>query len=125
MKPLQIALKSVVKGLKVVTREVEKIEKLLNILDAAQTGGKNKSKAAGAKKAAAKRNAPRKSAPVEDRVTDVDAVLAVIERSPQGATTAQIKAKTGFSDKKVWNNVNRLKRQGKVKSEKRGLYRKS
>jgi len=56
------------------------------------------------------------------KVTAIDAVLGVIKRSRKGVTTAQIKEKTGFSEKKIWDIVNRAKRQGKVKSVGRGVY---
>ena len=39
-----------------------------------------------------------------------------------GVTTSQIKARTGINEKKIWDIVNRLKRQGKVKSAGRGVY---
>ncbi len=58
----------------------------------------------------------------ETKVTAIDAVLGVTKRSRKGVTTAHIKEKIGFSEKKIWDTVNRAKRQGKVKSVGRGVY---
>ena len=131
MKPLKLALKSVVKGLKVMTKEVEKIERILDALEAGQTPRKPKTKAKRANKAAPKRKATpkrktaRRPAGKLKKETAVGAVMGVLKKSRKGVTTAQIKAQTGFSDKKIWDTVNRLKREGKVKSVKRGLYQKA
>ena len=59
------------------------------------------------------------------RVTAIDAVYNVISKNKKGADTAQIKAKTGFPEIKIWNNINRLKKLKKVKSKGRGLYMKA
>ena len=125
MKPLKLALKSVVKGLKVMTKEVEKIEKILDALEAGQPSRKPKTKARRANKAAPKRKTAGRPAGKLKKETAVSAVVGVLNKSRKGVTTAQIKAKTGLSDKKIWDTVNRPKREGKVKSVKRGLYQKA
>lgn len=56
------------------------------------------------------------------RKTAVEAVFEVIKRSRKGVTTAQIKEKTGFKEKKIWDTVNRLKKQGMIKSQGKGIY---
>ena len=57
--------------------------------------------------------------------TAIDAVMNAIGSSGKGVTTAQIGAKTGFKNKKIWDNVNRLKQQGRVKSAGKGVYAKA
>ena len=77
---------------------------------------KAKTKARPAKKAVARKPA---------KETAIDAVMNAIGRSKKGVTTEQISAKTGFKNKKIWDNVNRLKQQGRVKSAGKGVYAKS
>lgn len=49
-------------------------------------------------------------------------VLNVIKDIRDGATIADIKAQTGYDDKKVRNLLQRLNKQGKIKRKKRGVY---
>ena len=115
MTPVRMLVQSLVKGLKVLTAEAERMEKLIKKLEGRQAPKpKAKAKAKRAKKEAAMKR-PAKA-------TDQDMVFAVISKSKRGVTTAQIKEKTGFAEKKVWNVINRIKKQGKVKSAGRGVY---
>ena len=134
MKSGKMVTKTIVKGLKAVIKEVERMEKLLDKLEKAQPARKPRAakKAAPKKRVAAKRKAaPKKKvakkAPARRgaKVTAIDKVAGIIGKSKKGVTTAQIKQKTGFPEKKIWDIVNRLKRQGKVKSAKKGIYQKA
>ena len=78
--------------------------------------------ASGAAKTTATQRPPKKRGKTSKGVTDTDAVLNVIRKREAGATTAQIRASTGFSDKKIWSIVNRAKKQGRIKSKQRGVY---
>jgi integration host factor subunit alpha len=51
-------------------------------------------------------------------------LLAIINksRSKKGVDTATLKKKSGFDDRKIWNVINSLKSQGKIKSGGRGFY---
>jgi predicted Rossmann fold nucleotide-binding protein DprA/Smf involved in DNA uptake len=69
------------------------------------------------KRAAAK--APRKQAA---QPTAADTVFGVIKRYKKGANMATIKQKTGYDNKKIHNLVYKLKKQGKIKSETKGVY---
>jgi len=51
--------------------------------------------------------------------------MEIISRSNEGVKSAVIKAETGYEQKKVSNIVYKLKKQGKVKSLKKGVYVKS
>lgn len=55
----------------------------------------------------------------------VDTVLGVIKRSKKGVNTASIMKKTGYDRKKVANIIFKLKKQGKIKSETKGVYLKA
>jgi len=49
-------------------------------------------------------------------------VLTIIKRSKKGVDTATLKKKTGFKERKIWDAIKTLKKQGKIKSEVRGGY---
>ena len=74
---------------------------------------KAKTMAKARKKAVAKK--PRK-------VTAIDTIFAIIEKRKRGIDTATLKKKTGFEDWKIRDNVYKLKKQGKVKSVRIGVY---
>ena len=57
--------------------------------------------------------------------TAADTVFGFIERSKKGVTTETLMKKTGFAQKKIFNIVYKLKQQGKIKSDQRGIYLKS
>ena len=125
MSPLQMLVKSLVKGLKVLTTEAERMERIIVKLEKKQASKpkakpKRKTKAKAKAKPKAAKKAPAAKRPAKR--TDQDRVFAVIGRSKKGVTTTQIKKNTGFGDRKVWSVINRLKKQGKVKSSGRGVY---
>ena len=51
-----------------------------------------------------------------------DLVYGFIKSSDNGVTTAILVEKTGFDSRKIQNAVYKLKKQGKIKTEKRGVY---
>jgi transcription initiation factor IIE alpha subunit len=53
------------------------------------------------------------------------AVLAIVKRSRKGIDTATLEKKTGFKGRKIRDTIFRLRKQGKIKSERKGLYVKS
>ena len=113
MEQLKRDLQVLSKSIKQLTRKTEQMAKRLNKLEKAQGKKKPKTRAKVAKKKAVR---------MATKTTAIGAVLSVIGKSKKGVTTAQIKKKTGFDEKKVWNNINMLKRKGKVKSAGRGVY---
>ena len=52
----------------------------------------------------------------------VDRVYGFIKRSDNGITTAVLVEKTGFDSRKIQNAVYKLKKDGKIKTEKRGVF---
>ena len=50
------------------------------------------------------------------------AVLALIQGSPEGIATAELKEKTGLKDRQIWPIISSAKKKGKIKQMKRGVY---
>lgn len=117
MKELKMELKSLAKALKALVRQTEKMEKKLDKLEKASRPKKTKKKAPA--KAMKKKVVKRTT-----KVTATDTVLKMIQRRKRGITTAEIKARTGFKEKKIWDIVNRSKREGKIKVLRKGVYAK-
>lgn len=117
MTTAKVVVRSIVKGLKILTKEVEKMEKLLDEIEKDTSTKRTKTKPP-------KKPGPRKTTAKKKPIkkTAVEQVVAAIGRSKKGVTTEQIRERTGFNEKKIWDAVNRAKKQGKVKSVRRGVY---
>lgn len=81
------------------------------------------------KKVMASKTGPTKKAriiaikePGIKRVTNIDAVVGLIQASTEGISTAELKEKTGLAERQIWSIVNRAKKEGKIRKMKRGLY---
>jgi hypothetical protein len=105
-KNLKKDLQEVKKALKALSKKVEKLSVV--------AGKPEKQKPA--KKAVATKTAKKLSA--------ADTVLSLIKKSRNGIATNKLKEKTGFQGQKLHNAVYLLKKQGKIKSEKKGFYMK-
>ena len=110
MKELKRDLQSVLKDLKALTKKTEKIAKGLDRLKQAKPVKTPKAKTV--------RKATRK----EKKVAAIDTVLALILKSKRGVDSATLKKKTGFKDSNIRTAIYRLRKQGKIKSERRGVY---
>ena len=122
MKQFKRSLQSILKGLKALTERTEKLEKQLVKLEKAQATKKPKPKAKVKSKPAKKAPARKAVAKKTAKITAVDSVLGVIQKSKGKVTTAQIKKKTGFSNRKIYDIISRAKKQGKIKTVSRGVY---
>jgi len=111
MKQLEKDLKAVAKDLKGLTQKTEKMIKQLEKPDKAQAARKPKAKAV--KKIIAKK---------PTRVSSSDTVLAIIKSSRKGVDKATLRNKTGFEGRKIRDLIYKLKKQGKIKTEGKGLY---
>jgi hypothetical protein len=112
MKAMRKDLQSVIKGLKSLVKKTERIERELDKLPIARARkGRPAATVRGGRKPG------RRAAG-----TAMDAVYRIIEKSKRGATTTKIREKTGFDEKQIWNAINRLKTQKKIKSARRGVY---
>jgi len=130
MKALKKDLQSVVKSLKLLTKQTEQIAKALGKIETprpakkrpiAKAGKKTVTKKVGKKtvtKKASKKTSAKKATPK----TATNTVLSVIKKSKKGLNTAALEKKTTFDAIKVRNIIFRLKRQGKIQSKNRGIY---
>jgi predicted Rossmann fold nucleotide-binding protein DprA/Smf involved in DNA uptake len=109
MKDLKMSLKKVADDLMKAAKNVERIAGKLE----AQT------KTTPVKKTVAKKATAKKAA---KQPTAADAVFGIIQRYKKGANMATINQKTGYDNKKIHNLVYKLKKQGKIRSETKGVY---
>ncbi len=125
MKELDVFLKNVVDGMKVVAQGVESLAEKLDGIAKARLDEKAKAKPArkapkpkkkvvkAVKKAVAKKEKP---------ATAAETVLKIINRSKKGIGVTALSEKTGFAPNRIHDVVYKLKKQGKVKSVSRGVY---
>lgn len=112
MKAIKKELQSVVRGLKNLIRKTERIERTLENLPVAKP----------------KRGrppvtiAPGKRPGARGQGTAMEVVYAIIAKRKKGATTTEIREKTGYNNKQIWNAINRLKTRKKIRSARRGIY---
>ena len=110
MKDLKMSLKKVSSDLKKMAGQVERL--------AGKLEAQSKAKAEPAKKTVAKKVSKKTAT----QPTAADTVYKVIARYKKGANMAAINQKTGYDNKKIHNLVYKLKKQGKIKSEAKGVY---
>ena len=96
----------IVEGVKAVTEKTEKIVDELDSLDKAAPAKNSKAAAKVPGKKAAKKGAD---------VAAGDVVLDAIKRNSIGVDVAELKARTGLSEKEIRRAVFRLRKEGKVK----------
>jgi predicted Rossmann fold nucleotide-binding protein DprA/Smf involved in DNA uptake len=123
MKKIQTQLKGVAKQLASLAAKIEKLNAQLAKAPAAKKAAPAKKKAAPKKKAVAKK-APARKAPAKKaaKATVLDSVMAVIKKSRNGATIANLKAKTGLESRQLSNALYKLSKKGMIKSKSRGVY---
>ena len=108
MKELKKSLEKVASDLKKIAGQVERLAGKLEA----------QSKAKPAKKTVAKKVSKKTAT----QPTAVDTVYKVIARLKKGANMAAIKQRTGYENRKIQNSVYKLKKQGRIKSEIKGVY---
>ena len=108
MKNLKKDLQAVNKELKALTKKVDKITVAVDMME----------KPKAAKTKPVKKTVAKK----EKKMTATQTVLVIIKKSGKGLDTAGLKEKTGFKERKIWDAIKTLKKQGKIKSEVRGVY---
>ena len=119
MKEIEVFVKTVVDGMKVMAQGIETLAEKLDTITKSLVDEKPKAKPARKAPAKPKKKAvPKKEKPA----TAVDTVLGIINRSKKGVDTDTLVEKTGYDKKKVANLVYKLKKQGKIKSEGKGVY---
>jgi len=125
MKQLKREFKSVLKSLKALSQKTEKMIKTLDKLEKSQMGKKTRVKAKPKAKAIKKAPVRKLAASKKTKLTAADTILSVIKRSRKGVDKATLKKKTGFEGRKIWDITYRLKKQGKIKKDRKGLYLKA
>ena len=108
MQDLKMSLKKVSSDLKKMAGQVERLAGKLEA----------QSKAESAKKTVAKKVSKKTAT----QPTAADSIFKIIARLKKGADMAAIKQKTGYDNRKIQNSVYKLKKQGKIKSEIKGVY---
>ncbi len=56
------------------------------------------------------------------KVTNISSIVRLIQASNNGISTAELKGKTGLSERQIWSIVDRAAKEGKIKKIRRGLY---
>jgi len=107
-KELQNELKAISKKIMLLAKSVEKMIATISKAEMSKP----------TRKAVAKKPATRKST----KPTAGDTIFGIIKRSKKGIDTTALMKKTGFNAKKIQNNIFKLKKQGKIKSEIKGIY---
>ena len=111
-------LRKMIRGLEDLIRKAEKIEKGLT-----EEGTVAARRKGAGRPRTRKRVIPRRvPAQAGKGRTATSMVFGIIKKSRKGATTTQIRNGTSFDEKKIWNVINRLKSQKKIKSARRGIY---
>jgi len=106
-------LQAVNRGIKALSKKVEKVILEVNKLEKSKPV-----KAKAAKKAAVKKAVVEKTT----KLSATDTVLGIIQRSRKGVYIGTLKEKTGFQGQKLYNVLYILKQQGKVKNPNKGIY---
>jgi len=116
-------MKDVIKKLKLAQKELQLLSKKVDKL-IAKVERLNKSKVKPVKKQVGKKKVskPKTVIKKDDKATAIGNVHGFIKRSKKGVDTATLVTKTGYGTKKIQNIIFKLKKQGKVKSAKRGVY---
>ena len=133
MKEVEKMVKTLVDGLKSLSKGIDAAAKRIDSVSKSKKAAAPKAKPVrrarakkvAAKKVAAKKAPAKKAAAASKGDTAIKAVYQIISRAKNGANTATIKQKTAFNDKKVQNIIYKLKKQGKIHSPKKGIYAKA
>ena len=117
--------KKLIKDLQTVNKELKtlakKTESLLKAVDKLEKPKGKPTKEKVVKRTFVKKSAPKKTKPA----TAVDTVLGIINRYKKGVGTKALMEKTGYNQKKIFNLVFKLRKQGKIKSVAKGVYLKA
>ena len=115
MKNLKRTLQSVNKDITALSKKVDRMIAAVGKLEKAKP---KVAKRKPAKKVTAKKPAAKKRI----QLTAADTVFGIIKKRKKGIGTAELMEKTGFDQKKTYNIVYKLKKQGKIKSAGKGVY---
>ena len=74
------------------------------------------------KKPAVKKTAKKPTENKAPKGSVTDTIMGFIHANNEGVNTDQIMKQTGLNKRQVWGTINRAKKEGKVKTVKRGIY---
>jgi len=120
-------LRTVNKDLKALSKKVDKmivaagrLEKPKTKATKAKPAKKTVAKAKPLKRVVAKKLPAKKT----EKLSAADTILGIIKRHRKGIKVDVLKKKTGLPNQIIYNTVSRLRKQGKIKSERKGFYEK-
>lgn len=118
MNTMKLVLRTLAKGLRAMSEEVGRMEQVIDKLEE-----KTSQEAKVIKKSLRRSESAQKIGGRQPREgTATSDVFSIIKSTRAGVDTETLKKKTGFPEKKIWNIINRLKREGKIRATKRGVY---
>ncbi len=141
MKKVQTQIKVIAKNLSALATKLEKLNSQLMAQPAKKAPAKKKAAAKPKKKVTTKAKAPKapkapkaakapkakktvakKTKAADSKATVLDNVLDVISKSRNGATIANLKAKTKLESRQLSNALYKLSKKGTIKTVSRGVY---
>jgi predicted Rossmann fold nucleotide-binding protein DprA/Smf involved in DNA uptake len=99
---------------------VGKLEKPKVKAAKAKSAKKTAAKTKPLKKVAVKKPAAKKT----QKISAADTILGIVKMHRKGIEVDVLKKKTGLPNQIIYNTVSRLRKQGKIKSERKGFYKK-
>ena len=117
---LSMELKTLANGIKVISQQVDRLANNPSSSLTDSKAQKTPPKSRVVKKIENKEEAG--STLAKDTRTASDIVYELVKKSNNGANYAYIEENTGYKKKKISNILFNLKRQGKIKSVKKGVY---
>jgi len=120
-------LRAVNKDLKALAKKVDKMIVAIEKLEKpkvkavkAKPAKKTVAKVKPVKKIVAKKLTAKKT----EKLSAADIILGLIKRHRKGVEIDVLKKKSGLANQIIYNTVSRLRKQGKIKSERKGFYEK-
>jgi NADH:ubiquinone oxidoreductase subunit D len=117
---LSVELKTLAKEIKIISQQVDRLADQPSSSRTDSKAQKTPQKGRVAKKMESKEEA--ESTKSRDTRTASEIVYELVKKSDNGANYAYIEENTGYKKKKISNILFNLKRQGKIKSVKKGVY---
>ncbi len=125
MKEIEKVISTIGEGLKSLAKGIETIAGQIENLVKEDAPPKPRRKAKPAPKPTPK---PKPKATAKKKTkrdsTAIETVYGIISRSRKGVGMETLTKKTGFDKKKIANNIYKLKKQGKITSISKGVYKK-
>lgn len=127
MNDLEVVFKSVAEGLKAFAKGIDNIADRLDTLaeqpDGAAAPEKEKTERPARETKKSKTTRSRKKTTRKSKKKSAtDVVHNLIIESQEGVNIETLSQQSGYDPKKIYNIVYRLKKQGKIKSGKKGIY---